>query len=287
MIVVDNKNQIEKIENVELFLLDLDGTVYLEDEIIPGVKEFTDYLSCHDKKYVFITNNSSLSTAMYIRKIEKFGIKVTAENILTSGFATGTHILASDPHAKAYVVGTASLKEELMLLGVTVCETYNPEIDYLIVGFDTELSYDKLRTACMLLQRDARFIATNPDLVCPVKNKKYIPDCGSICQMLINATGVQPKYIGKPHTIMIDIIKKRFGMHSGKMAVVGDRLYTDIALGCNAGLFTICVLSGESTLNEIMKSPYKPDLVISSVKFLNDTLRSRVQFAQSFPGPNL
>jgi HAD superfamily hydrolase (TIGR01457 family) len=259
----------KRIRECELFLLDLDGTIYLENEMISGAKTFLDHLHREKIPFVFLTNNSSKSTADYITKLISLGIEVTLKNIITSGKATGYYLAQKKPGCAIYVVGTESLKTELRSYGLKVVESADSNVEYVVVGFDTELTYDKLIIACKYLENGAGFIATNPDLVCPMKNNRYIPDCGSICQMIINTTNREPVFIGKPHSIMIDIIKKEYPVSVTKMITVGDRLYTDIALGISAGIYSVCVLTGESTIQNIRKSPFKPDLVIDSIDDLN------------------
>ncbi len=267
--IIDNKNCWKRILETQLFLLDLDGTVYLENELIPGVKNFTQYLNRFHIPYVFITNNSSHSAKEYLTKITRLGIKVTIDNILTSGQASGLYLSKICHCARIFVVGTQALKDELSGLGHQICENSEEPVDYIVVGFDTELTYAKIKAACTLIDKGAGFIATNPDLVCPIKGKRYIPDCGSIYTMIENATGKRAVIIGKPNSTIIDIVKERYDLSVDKISVIGDRLYTDIALGRNNAIFTFCVLSGESTIDDIKKSPWKPDQVISSIDFLN------------------
>jgi HAD superfamily hydrolase (TIGR01450 family) len=146
----------------------------------------------------------------------------------------------------------------------------NPDI--VVVGFDRELNYNKLEKACGFIDDGAIFLATNIDYVCPIKNKRYIPDCGSICMMIKNATGVEAKFIGKPEPDMINILKEKYNLNNNEIAMVGDRVYTDITCGYNANVFTICVLSGESTLETIEQSNIKPNLVVNSIKDLIDMI---------------
>lgn len=274
MILLDDKSCWKKISETKLFLLDLDGTVYLENELIPGVKEFTGHLNRLQIPYLFLTNNSSNSGDEYLKKLLSLGIRVSSENVLTSGQATGVYLSTINSQAKLFVVGTDALKRELEGHGHLINKNEHAPVDYVVVGFDTELTYNKLRAACIHLENGAGFIATNPDLVCPIKDKKYLPDCGSIYKMLENATGRQPVVIGKPTTTMVEIVKKRYQMSSDQMAIIGDRLYTDIALGNKTSIFSLCVLTGESTLEDIHDSPWIPDQVISSIDFLNGAFRN-------------
>jgi 4-nitrophenyl phosphatase len=261
-----------RLDDVKLFLLDLDGTVYLEDELIPGAVEFIQRLRALSLQYVFVTNNSSRSAQHYLEKLTRLGFLVTLENIFTSGQATAHYLNRLKSHPSIYLVGTSALHAELTSYGITIREEIDGLIDYLVVGFDRELTYAKLEAACELLDRGVPFVATNPDLVCPIRDHRYIPDCGSICAMLENATGRKPVYIGKPDKTMVSILSEQKKVALDRIAMIGDRLYTDIALGANAGIMTICVLSGESDALQVSNSPHRPDFVIDSIAVLNSYL---------------
>lgn len=264
----------EKLKNIELFLLDMDGTIYLEDTPIAGAIEFIHNLKKQNKKYLFLTNNSSKNANDYYLKLIRMGFPVEKEQIVTSGMVTGWYLSRRKMGATIFLVGTESLKKELKNYNLSILENgYSIIPDFVVVGFDTELTYSKIRTAISYLEKGATFIATNPDLVCPAGVKQFIPDCGSICLLIQNATGKEPIFIGKPHSTLIEFIRYRFSVFpSEKIAVIGDRLYTDIAFGFNSSLFTICTLTGEADEKAIEKSPYKPDLVIKSIDELNKYL---------------
>ena len=151
--------------------------------------------------------------------------------------------------------------------GINVTEEVEPDVDIVVVGFDTELTSLKIRRTCELLHRNIPFIATNPDLRCPV-DFGYIPDCGAICNMLKAATDREPVYIGKPEAIMVDIVRKKFDYSADKTVVIGDRLYTDIAAGLNAGVSAVCVLTGEAAREDIETGKIKPTLTFESVNEL-------------------
>jgi 4-nitrophenyl phosphatase len=267
MILLSKKTE-ERIRQTRLFLLDLDGTVYLGKTLISGAKQFVRNLRERCIHYVFLTNNSSQSAADYLRKITGLGIQVNRNNIFTSGQATGMYLSKKKPDARVYVVGTRSLARELASYGCIVSDGKGV-VDYVVVGFDTELTYRKIQTACELIDRGVSYIATNPDFVCPTGGKRNLPDCGSICFMIEKATGERPYVIGKPRPDMITLVRNKFRVTSSETAVVGDRLYTDIAMGCTTGVFTICVLTGESTQADIKRSTIKPDCTIESIKELN------------------
>lgn len=265
---------IDKIKKFELFLLDMDGTLYLEDEVFDGSKEFINILNEQNKKYVFLTNNSSKNLNDYLEKLNRLGLKANKENIFTSAQATAIYLNEKKKNAKLYVVGTKSLKEELKNYRFKVCETIEEDIDFLVVGFDTELNYQKLQDACYLLNKGIEYIATNPDWVCPIKDNIFIPDCGSICNMLKIATNREPVFIGKPKRKMIDIVSKINNVSLDKIAIIGDRLYTDIACGINANITSICVLTGETKRQDIEISKYKPTYVVNSINDIYKILKS-------------
>lgn len=269
----ENLNGIKYLlKKTRLVLLDLDGTTYIENELIPGVKEFIDKLRSLNMQYVFLTNNSSKSSEDYIKKINTMGIRATSENVFTSGQATSLYLQEESPGAKIYLVGNKFLKSEMSRYGLNIINGTSEKPDYVVVGFDTELEYQKLVDACKMIDDGIPFLATHPDMVCPVRGRRYIPDCGSICQMIKNATGREPKYFGKPDKKMVYILSDKIGVGLENIVMIGDRLYTDIALGKNAGISTICVLTGESTLNDIKKSAFSPDFVVESISRLIDYL---------------
>jgi 4-nitrophenyl phosphatase len=195
----------EQIQNTGLFVFDLDGTVYLGNTPIRGAIEFIQSLKTRGIPYVFITNNSSRSAQYYRKKIATLGIPVALENIYTSGQATGSYLSRKKRGAKVYVLGTRSLARELASFGLVISGG-NDNVDYVVAGFDTELNYKKLRIACDCIDHGIDYVATNPDYVCPVAPNKSIPDCGSICFMIEQATGRKPYVIGKP-TIKRSAIK--------------------------------------------------------------------------------
>ncbi len=248
-----------------LFLLDMDGTVYFENELILGAKEFIDTIIETGRDYVFMTNNSSKSADAYIEKLNRIGLPAGEKNIFTSGMASALYIRHLFSSPRIYVVGTRSLRQEMVSYGIEVSEDGKGHIDCLLVGYDTELEYRKLEIACDLLCEGVPFYATNPDVVCPARNKRYLPDCATMCYMLEKATGKAPFYIGKPRKEMALTAIEWKGYTPEKSVIVGDRIYTDIACGINAGVYSVMVLSGESTVSDIEKYGITPDLVLNSI----------------------
>lgn len=255
-------------------MLDMDGTIYNEDTLIPGALEFFDLLRRQGKNYVFMTNNSSKGKASYVEKLNRLGIRATEHNIASSVNATVMYLNEHKPKAKIYLIGTESFKKELLDEGFEIVPTdYRGDgIDYVLLGFDTELTYDKLRGACWYVSREYPYIATNCDLKCPVLDNRFIPDCGAMARMIELATGRMPLFLGKPERTMVDAVAKDWDVPVCEIACVGDRLYTDIAVGINAGATSVCVLTGEATKEEIAASPFKPDYIFDSIKELSVAL---------------
>jgi HAD superfamily hydrolase (TIGR01450 family) len=200
--------------------------------------------------------------ADYIKKLEKMGIAATKEDFITSSQATAYYLKKHFPTHKLYVCGTESLKEELRSQGFSVTEK-REETQCIVMGFDTELTFAKLEDVSRMLceNPDLPYIATNPDLVCPTEFGS-VPDCGSVCEMIFNATGKRPLVIGKPTPLMPELAMDKMGCKKEETAVVGDRIYTDIKSGLAAGTTTILVLSGETTRAILDASPEKPDFVL-------------------------
>lgn len=259
-----NKN-CEDLKNKKVFLFDMDGTVYEEDRLFDGSLQLFKTIKKRSGKYIFITNNSSKSINEYIDKMKRLNIKVCKDNFYTSTQATINYIKNSFGNELIYCMGTKSLVNEFRNAGVNVTTDVNIDAKAVIVGFDTELTYDKIKKTSIMLKKDIPFIATNPDLRCPSKNG-FIPDCGAICKLLECTVDRKPIYIGKPQSSMIEQIKNFVNCRYEEMVVIGDRLYTDIAIGINAGIDTICVLTGEATIEEIKQSSIKPTYVFDSIK---------------------
>ena len=260
---------LQKLRQAELFVLDMDGTLYLGDNVLPGAIAFTERLPASGRKIIYLTNNSSRAGEDYVPRLRTMGFPCEREQVFTSGMATAEYLLRHYPGRGVYPVGTLRFLMELGSYGIDFTEE-NPAA--VVVGFDRELTYRKLETAVHFLRRGADFIAANPDWVCPMPNDEVLPDCGSICALLTAATGRQPTYIGKPNRNMIDILSARTGVPNEKIVCVGDRLYTDIAVGVNAGALSVLVLSGETDEAMLAQSDIRPDYVFPSVKELGEAI---------------
>lgn len=253
------------LKNKRFFLLDMDGTIYLDDDLFDGTIDFLSYVKSIGGRYMFLTNNSSKSVSAYASKLKRIGIDAKKDDFLTSTDATILYIKEKYQGRTFYALGTASFVEQLRSSGINVTTELSDEIDAIVMGNDNELTFKKLEDACILLGRGVDYIATNPDWVCPT-SFGYVPDCGAIAQMLEHATGRTPHFIGKPRPEMLLLAMKKYGYSKDETVMMGDRLYTDIASGYNAGVDTIFVLSGEGTLEDVEKSDIKPTHIHKNIR---------------------
>jgi len=261
-----------ELKNIKLFLFDMDGTLYLGDQLFDFTNQLLDTIKQNGGRYMFMTNNSSKSVVDYIKKLEKLGVKADYEDFITSSQATAYYLKKHHKDCTLYVCGTTSLKEELIKEGFKITEN-TEETECIVMGFDTELTFKKLHDiSYMLCTRELPYIATNPDYVCPTEFGS-VPDCGSVCDMLFNATGKRPVVIGKPQALMPILAMEKTGYGKKETAVIGDRIYTDIKSGINAGTVSVLVMSGETTEEILNASEDKPDFVLESGKELLDIIK--------------
>lgn len=254
----------ELIFKKKLFVLDMDGTFYLGDSLIEGSLEFMKKLELSNKKHLFFTNNSSKVASVYVEKLNKLGFQDREKNILTSGDVTAGYLNKKYSGSRVYVLGTQLLKNSFIEYGINVV-TEKPDI--VVAAFDTTIDYKKLEEACRYIRNGALFIATHPDLNCPVEDG-FIPDCGAICAFIKASTGVNPVYIGKPNKHTIDYIISYTNYSAEEIVVVGDRLYTDIAIGVNNNISSILVLTGETKYSDLSYSNIKPEIVVERLSDL-------------------
>ena len=262
------------LSRIRLWLFDMDGTLYLGDRLFDFTKELLAAIRRGGGHYLYLTNNSSKSVSDYVRKMERLGVPAEAGDFLTSAQATAWYLHRHHEGRRLYVCGTASLQKELRDEGFPVVNDDPDSAECVIMGYDTELTYQKLLDVSRLLTErpDLPYIATNPDLVCPTEFG-FVPDCGSVCGMIKTATGRLPKVIGKPEPLMPRMAMERLGVTPEETAVVGDRIYTDVKSGLNAGCAGVLVMSGETTPEILAASPDRPDLVLSSAAEILDALR--------------
>ena len=254
----------ESLDGIAAVFLDLDGTIYLGDGLIEGASQFLDRLEQHGIRRFFLSNNSSKSVSQYLEKLRGMGIVATEGEILLS-----THDLISwlsnEGVVDTFLVGTEGMREMLESSGFTTASD-NPE--YVVLGYDTEINYDKLATSSIHLHNGVPMVASHPDMVCPSPDGG-LPDTGAYMALFEATTGVGPKHVcGKPNKGMILHKIKEIGIKPSNCAMVGDRLYTDMEMADRAGVHGILVLSGEATRDDLDESILKPSLVVDSVASL-------------------
>ena len=264
------------LKNKKLWLFDMDGTIYLGNTLFNGVIDLLSRIVENGGKYVFVTNNSSKGIDDYLSKVHAMGISADKDNFYTSVDASASLLKERFGNKLIYAQGTQSFIDNLKEEGLNITTDYDENAKCVIVGFDTDLTAKKLTNTCKTLLKDIPYYATNPDWVCPTEFG-YIPDCGSMCFGIEKATGKSPVFIGKPNSLMIEEVLKKFKVKKKDVVVVGDRIYTDIASGVNAGVDTILVLSGETTISVCNESRVKPTFVIQDVKEIDRVFKTYVQ----------
>ncbi len=257
-----NADPLRLLGGIHCFLLDMDGTFYVGDTLIEGSLEFLQRLSSLGRRFLFLTNNSSRTQADYVRKLAALGVSVSPDEVATSGQATVAYLRAHERGKRVYLLGTEALRDEFRQEGI-VLDDRTPEL--VVTAFDTSLDYAKLCRVCELVRMGLPFVATHPDLNCPTPTG-FIPDIGAIHAFIEASTGRRPDVIvGKPHRPIVDYARSLADASPGQTAMVGDRLYTDVAMGRAHGLTSILVLSGETALCDLDETEIQPDLVFSSL----------------------
>ena len=265
-------NDIERLNETELFILDMDGTFYLSDDIIPGSLEFLDRVKNTGRKFMFFTNNSSKDKNLYVEKLARMGCHIGLQDIYTSGDITIDYLRRYHPDKSVYLMGTPPLVKSFEEAGICLRQDVSTEADIVVVAFDMTLTYEKLEHACTLIRNGSMFIATHPDINCPVKDG-FIPDCGAFIAAIELSTGKKPRILGKPYPETADMIELVSGIARSRTAYVGDRLYTDVACGVKNGARGILVLSGETHFEDIAGSDVRPDFVFDRIFDIGECLR--------------
>ena len=262
-----------ELKDKKFFLLDMDGTIYLDNDLFDGTIDFLNQVKLNGGKYLFVTNNSSKSTDAYVKKLESIGIPACEDDFLTSTDATVIYLNKEYKGKTFYCCGTASFKDQLESAGISVVTDLCDHIDGIIMGNDQELTFKKLTDMCILLKDESiAYIATNPDWVCPTAFG-YVPDCGSVAEMLYRSTGKRPHFIGKPRPEMLTLAMAKYGYSKDESVMIGDRVYTDIASGYNAGIDTIFVLSGEGTMADAESSDTPPTYIFKGIREVFDEIK--------------
>lgn len=299
--ILPEKRIKKRIQSIKCWLIDMDGTVSLGEDLLPDAGRF--FHALKDQRFIFVTNNSSHSADHYVKRMNRIGIPTKRENVLTStdalilyikekfarfkdiisydmslnadGFVMDTFPIMDEnaPAIKVFPVGTPDFEMELEEAGISIIKDRDESIDAVLLGFDSTLTYEKLDIACDYIRQGVPYFAANPDKVCPMAEGKVMPDCGSIMSFMKTCTGIMPeKIIGKPDPAMIDIVITEYGYARDEIAMVGDRIYTDMSFAKNAGILCIAVLTGEAAFDDILKSGIDPDIVFDSIGDIADYL---------------
>lgn len=267
--MLENKvEHLNRLLQTKVFVLDMDGTIYLGDKILRGAIEFITKAKQNGRKILYFTNNASKSKQSYLDKLHRLGFPAEQSDIVTSGDVTAEYLMQFHPGKSVYLVGTPQLEQVFLDYGIKL--TDGSEADIVVSSFDTTLTYEKLVKACDLIRNGAIFYSTHPDYNCPMENG-FIPDSGAICALITASTGKEPRYFGKPHRESAEMMARLCGVSFDEMAIVGDRLYTDIALGKNNGILSILVLSGETKIEDITDAN-RGDIIIDGIYKLSELI---------------
>lgn len=254
------------LKDKSVFLLDMDGTIYLGDKLIDGALEFLKKIKSVNKKYIFLTNNSSKNKLSYVEKLNNLGINASLDDIFTSGEATTIYLKNKLPNGKVFLLGTKELEDEFINEGFEIVKERNKDVDFVVLGFDTTLTYEKLWIACEYISEGVDYIATHPDFNCPLPEGKFMPDAGAMAAFIEASTGISPKVIGKPNKEMVNALLEKYSVNLEDVVMVGDRLYTDIKMGEVSNISTVLVYSGETTRQMYKNSKIQADWEFDSVK---------------------
>ena len=257
-------------EKIKCFILDMDGTIYLGNELFPFTKDFLKKVEDTGREYYFFTNNSSKSPKTYIDKLAKMGCYIKRNQIITSGDVMIQYLKEYYPEKKVYLVGTPDLEENFRENGILLTREMP---DVVVIGFDMTLTYEKLERACTYIRNGAVFLATHLDINCPTKDG-FIPDCGAMCAAISLSTGKEPKYVGKPFKETVDMVLEMTGAKREAMSFVGDRIYTDVKTGVVNGAHGILVLTGETKLEDVPKADVVPDAIFTGLKEMGEILKT-------------
>ena len=273
--VWEREELLRRLSQIRHVALDMDGTIYMGSELFPWTGPFLAGLRQQGIGYSFLTNNPSKSIADYLHNLGTMGIRATRAEMYTTTLATIDYLRAHYPEARRlFLLGTPSMISEFEAAGyVSTADSADDRPDAVVVAFDKTLVYSRLCRATWWVSRGIPYVATNPDRVCPTNLPTVLVDCGSICAAIEHATGRKPDItLGKPDPNMLAGILQRYGLQPDQIAMVGDRIYTDIEMAHNAGAMGVLVLSGETTLEVADRAPRQPELIVEHIGVLGELL---------------
>lgn len=256
-----NEELLEILRNKQGYISDMDGVIYHGNCILPGVKDFVDWLYKEDKPFLFLTNSSERSPRELRQKLSRMGLDVDESHFYTSALATAKFLAEQAPGCSAYVIGAPGLVNALYDVGITMNDV-NP--DYVVVGETDSYNYNMIIKAVQLINKGARLVGTNPDMTGP-SEMGIIPACQALVAPIALATGKTPYYVGKPNPLMMRTGLKMLNVHSADAVMIGDRMDTDIVAGMESGLMTALVMSGVTSLDNINVFSYRPSIILNGV----------------------
>ena len=260
---MEKANYQAKIDEIKCFILDMDGTIYLGNDLFPFTPAFLDKCKETGREMYYFTNNSSKSQQAYIDKLNKMGIPIGKKQMMISSHVLIKYLQKNHPGQSIYVVGTPSLIGEFESFDMNLVDE---DPDIVVLGFDTTLTYEKMSKACHYVRHGCIYYGINQDWNCPIEGGEFIPDCGSMAKMIEGSTGRWPEFFGKPSKHTLEHIISETGYQPNEIAIVGDRLYTDIAVADGSEVTSIMVLTGEATLEDLAASDIKPDMILDSLE---------------------
>lgn len=252
---------LEELHACKGFICDMDGVIYLGNQLLPGVAEFVNWLNENDKRFLFLTNSSERSPKELQQKLQRMGLDIGEEHFYTSALATAAFLKKQAPGCTAFVIGAPGLLNALYDVGVTMNDV---DPDYVIVGETASYNYEVITKAVRLVLNGARLIATNSDLTGPTEFG-IAPACRSLVAPIELATGKKAYFMGKPNPLMMRTGLQLLGVHSEEAAMVGDRMDTDVIAGMESGLATVLVLSGCTSRTDVNDYPYRPTYILNGV----------------------
>ena len=273
------EEDIRRLQKIRCFVLDMDGTIYLSNRLFPFTIPFLKKLGETGRSYCFFTNNSTKHQQDYLDKLSGMGIPVTERQVFLSTQVILEEMQRLHRKDSFFIVGTPNLVEAFRRAGLRV---FNPESeepgtmpDVVILGFDTTLTYERISLACKYLRHGSAYYGVNMDYNCPIDDNgvlDYIPDCGSIAKLVERSTGRFPDFYGKPSRHALDYIIRHTGFQEEEIAVVGDRIYTDIAIANGTKALSIMILTGETQLQDLEQYDFRPDIILPSLSEITELL---------------
>ena len=264
---------IDILKDKELYVFDMDGTIYLGSIVFDFAIRFIENLRAAGKRVLFFTNNASRSTSVYLDKLTRLGFSPTPAEIMSSADVTAAYLHTYHKDQSVYLIGTRQLESQFREAGIRLATGKEDRVDVVVSSFDTELTYEKLDNGCRLIRGGATYLCTHPDFNCPTETG-FMPDSGAIAALITASTGVTPRYLGKPYPEVVDMIQRVTGIPREKTCIFGDRLYTDIALGAKNGVTSVLVLTGEGTYEEAIELPEgeKPAFIFPSLREVDEAI---------------